>query len=295
MWDIAIKSGLGVRPRPWVPVDARTTPEQLLSMTQPSPLPDQYDDDDKPLATFTATENASLAALLEPVHDQLLQLRKTTPEGYPDYERGVRNSHILGHDYGKALCERIAGIGEHIKRYLAGIPESSRGRMELNLCHYIASEYWPLPGKWGTHLTIMAMYTNTLAGQIPPQLYASAEAGWQEWTREREDRRRAGLGVWSFEDELVRFRTKQAWDKQAVFSGSSDTDRDDNLLQNNQEDAQVALLLAKQEREEQEAQDRELAARIQAEHEALLYRLMPRKPRQTEPSTKARATMSLKT
>jgi hypothetical protein len=67
------------------------------------------------------------------VRNQLLELKKTTPDGFPDYKRGERGIHILGHDYGEALCRRVAGIGEHIKRYLATIQESNRGWMELDL------------------------------------------------------------------------------------------------------------------------------------------------------------------
>ena len=56
----------------------------------------------------------------------------------------------------------------------------------------------------------MTTITNVLARQIPLEDYALAEAGWQGWVRGREERRRAGQNVWSFQTELDRFRIKQA-------------------------------------------------------------------------------------
>jgi hypothetical protein len=112
------------------------------------------------------------------------------------------------------------------------------------------------------------MYTNTLARRLSLEHFASAQAGWQEWAREREECRRAGLDVWTLEKELARFASKQAMETGAGLSAPRDAGQDKIVPQNKQEDAELALLLAEHEREEQEELDRLHAERIQAEDNA---------------------------
>ena len=100
-------------------------------------------------------ERTYLEVILMPVRDKLQALKATTPESLPQYNPRMRtNCHA------QVLKRRLLPIGDFIVQVLAQSPTERRGRLELQLCRFIASGYWPLPVTEVTPLRVQETYRN---------------------------------------------------------------------------------------------------------------------------------------
>lgn len=104
--------------------------------------------------------------LLEPVRENLVKLKALTPESLPPY-----NPRLRTQPHAQILKRKLIPIGGFIVNHINQVAEDKRGALELQLCRYIASNYWPLLTDEYTHLRIHEMYRNALymSSQQPPK------------------------------------------------------------------------------------------------------------------------------
>ncbi|PVH98808.1 hypothetical protein DM02DRAFT_680898 [Periconia macrospinosa] len=101
-------------------------------------------------------------AILRPVQGHLEKL------GGPLPPQGLRIKTKLPM---QIMKERLIPIGEHIMSHLKSVPVLKRGRVEIQLCQYIANHFWPdLPNapNVSPHLYIMEIYRNALMKRSLP-------------------------------------------------------------------------------------------------------------------------------
>ncbi|USP76384.1 hypothetical protein yc1106_03658 [Curvularia clavata] len=103
------------------------------------------------------TNRLSLIAILSPVHKDLQKLRTLTPESLPPYSSRLRTK-----SHAQILKYKLLPIGRAIVAHLDLVPQQDQGALELQLCRFIATEYWPLPVNDSAHLRIQEMYRNAL-------------------------------------------------------------------------------------------------------------------------------------
>lgn len=103
------------------------------------------------------TKRLSLNAILSPVQKDLQRLRTLTPESLPPY-----NARLRTKSHAQILKHKLLPIGQAIIAHLDLVPQQDQGALELQLCCFIATNYWPLPVDESTHLRIQEMYRNTL-------------------------------------------------------------------------------------------------------------------------------------
>lgn len=103
------------------------------------------------------TDRLSLMDALSPVREDLEKLKALTPERLPRY-----SPHLRTKSHAQILKQKLLPIGRCIVAHLDLVPEQDRGALELQLCRFIATEYWPLPVDDSTHLRIQERYRNAL-------------------------------------------------------------------------------------------------------------------------------------
>ncbi|KAF1831382.1 hypothetical protein BDW02DRAFT_473704, partial [Decorospora gaudefroyi] len=103
------------------------------------------------------TDSAQPDLLFSSLRNELEKLKSCTPESLPPY-----NARLRTKSHAQVLKHRLLPIGRFIVEYLDQTPEESRGRLELEFCRYIATQYWPLPVNQFTHIKIHEMYRNAL-------------------------------------------------------------------------------------------------------------------------------------
>lgn len=97
-------------------------------------------------------EAVQMHVILSPVHEQLQQLKTTTPPSLPPC-----NARLRTKTYIQVLKGMLLLIGAFIVAYPATAPEHDRGSPELQLCWHIAAKYWPLSATELIHLSIPKM------------------------------------------------------------------------------------------------------------------------------------------
>lgn len=110
-----------------------------------------------PNMNLSDTDRQSVLAILSPVQEDLQRLKASNPASLPPY-----NPHLRTKSHAQVLKQRLLPIARRIAAQLDAIPEETRGRLEMQLCRYIAAEYWPLPLDDFTHLSVQRMYRNAL-------------------------------------------------------------------------------------------------------------------------------------
>lgn len=195
----------------------------------------QQPDFGEPFISLTAEESAAMALLVAPVHSKLLRLKEAMPYRMSPYHQKMKTM-----SYGQVLKTRLAaiarlGLGQKL-------PDGARGRMELKLCRYITTEYWPLPVTPTTHLDIHCIYKNALFRQLPTEQLQQEQAKHREWVKEALETQRPAI---SFGAAASRFAAA----KQACADVV---------------DAAIAEDMEK--RRKQEEQDREYAVTLEREN-----------------------------
>ncbi|KAH7406372.1 hypothetical protein DE146DRAFT_389468 [Phaeosphaeria sp. MPI-PUGE-AT-0046c] len=160
----------------------------------------------EPFLTLTAEQDAAMAAMVAPVHNELLRLKELTPDSMPKYHADLKMmsyAHILKTRL--AIIERL-DLGKDLS-------DGLDGRMELELCRYIATQYWPLPVTPTTHLDIHRIYRNSLFRKLSSEQLHQDRTKHQGWVNEALETQRPAM---SFGEAACHLAAAQRTNKQII-------------------------------------------------------------------------------